>query len=70
MSRVRHPDTPQITKTLQMRIETGEYAPGTWLPTERSLAAEFAVNRAIIRSALSALEDRSDRACAGTSFRG
>jgi DNA-binding LacI/PurR family transcriptional regulator len=58
MPRVRHSDTPQIAKALQTRIEAGQYAPGTWLPTERTLAAEFAVNRTIIRSALATLEDR------------
>ena len=54
----RHPATQQILKILQSRIEGGQYAPGTWLPTERALADEFDVHRSIVRAALTHLEAR------------
>ena len=43
---------------LQERIEQGRYAPGAWLPTERALAQEFALDRSTVRRALRQLEEQ------------
>lgn len=48
----------QLFLTIQERIESGRYAPGAWLPTERTLAQEFSVDRSGIRSALAQLEEK------------
>jgi LacI family transcriptional regulator len=48
----------ELTRTLEGRIRRGEYAPGTWLPTERSLAGEFDVDRSTVRAALTDLAKR------------
>lgn len=46
----------QLFLALQERIEQGHYAPGSWLPAERALAAEFSLDRSAVRSALAQLE--------------
>jgi DNA-binding LacI/PurR family transcriptional regulator/DNA-binding transcriptional regulator YhcF (GntR family) len=47
----------QLFLALQERIEQGHYAPGSWLPAERALAAEFSLDRSAVRSALAQLEE-------------
>jgi len=54
----RLPAAERLAATLLGRIESGQYAPGEWLPTERELAAEFRADRSTIRTALSSLADR------------
>lgn len=44
-----------ISRELLQLIEAGEYPPGTKLPTEMELAAQFGVSRVPIREALSVL---------------
>jgi DNA-binding GntR family transcriptional regulator len=44
-----------IANQLQDRINAGEWPPGTRMPTESALAAEFGVNRLTIRQALAQL---------------
>ncbi|MFI2713027.1 GntR family transcriptional regulator [Micromonospora sp. NPDC018662] len=45
-----------IADELRRRIESGEIAPGTLLPTERALTAEFQASRGTIRKAIAALQ--------------
>ncbi len=47
--------TEQVILLLQGRIDSGEYAPQTRIPSESELAAELDVSRASVRTALSAL---------------
>ncbi|TDC65790.1 GntR family transcriptional regulator [Actinomadura sp. GC306] len=47
----------RITAVLRQRITDGTYAPGTRLPSEAALCAEFNVARNTVRRALSALQD-------------
>lgn len=47
----------RITKALRQRITDGTYAPGTRLPSEAALCAEFRVARNTVRRALSTLQD-------------
>ncbi|MFI8854011.1 winged helix-turn-helix domain-containing protein [Streptomyces sp. 891-h] len=44
-----------VADTLRERIRTGNLQPGTRLPTQRELEAEFSVGRSAVREALSAL---------------
>jgi LacI family transcriptional regulator len=53
------PYAQRIVAQLEERIRSGAYPNGQWLPTERSLAEEFDVSRAVVRSALDELERRS-----------
>jgi DNA-binding GntR family transcriptional regulator len=46
----------QLEAILQHRIDSGLWPPGTRLPTERELCAEFAVSRSVVRPALDILE--------------
>lgn len=46
----------QIADALEERIAAGEFASGDRLPTERELAASYAVSRTCVREALLALE--------------
>ena len=55
---LRLPAADRLASTLSKRIESGEYLPGEWLPTERELASEFRADRSTIRTALSALADK------------
>ncbi|WP_228646410.1 GntR family transcriptional regulator [Microtetraspora sp. AC03309] len=47
----------QIAERLRHRITSGEYAPGSTLPSEAVLSAEFYVARNTVRRALTALEE-------------
>jgi GntR family transcriptional regulator len=47
--------TEQVILLLQERINTGEYAPNSRIPSESELADELNVSRASVRTALSAL---------------
>lgn len=50
--------TPEdVRRTLASQIATGELRPGQRLGAERALAAELGVSRALLRQALSILED-------------
>lgn len=42
---------------LKEQLSEGRYPPGSWLPTERELAAEFGVSRPVVRATLAALQD-------------
>lgn len=46
-----------MASELRARIQRGSYLQGAWLPTERELAAEFGVARAVVRAAIDALSD-------------
>ena len=47
----------QIQDWLEYRIKEGELKPGSRLPTEQELAAQFGVNRHTVRRALSLLTE-------------
>jgi DNA-binding GntR family transcriptional regulator len=49
----------QIAETMRQRIGSGEYAPGSRLPSEKALSEEFGVVRNTIRRALADLESDS-----------
>lgn len=49
---------PFVAQTLQERIMRGEYTAGSWLPAERALAVDFAVDRYTVRKALRRLEEQ------------
>jgi DNA-binding FadR family transcriptional regulator len=46
----------QIADQLRAMIGSGEYPPGSYLPTERELSKQFGVSRTSVREALIALE--------------
>ena len=46
----------QLREVIRGKIEDGEYAPGTAIPSENQLAEMYGINRLSVRSALSALE--------------
>jgi len=46
----------QLEEAVQERIESGVWAPGSTLPSERDLCEEFGLSRATTRTALSRLE--------------
>lgn len=48
----------QIARTLQTRIQSGEYPPDSLLPTEQQLCSCFGVSRQTIRQALQTLVDQ------------
>lgn len=48
----------QLIETLTQRISTGEYPPGTKLPSGTELCAEFGVSRQVVRSAIDWLKAR------------
>lgn len=51
------PRKPQVVvERVLARMRTGDWPPGTRLPSERELAAEFTVGRAAVREALQALQ--------------
>ena len=49
------PKYAQVVAEIQRRIETGDYPPGTLLPSEHQLVTEFGVSRPTIVRALTAL---------------
>ncbi|MGH3278423.1 MAG: GntR family transcriptional regulator [Trebonia sp.] len=49
------PKYAQVVAEIQQRIESGEYAPGSLLPSEHQLVGEFRVSRPTIVKALSSL---------------
>ena len=49
------PKYAQVVAEIQRRIEHGEYAPGTLLPSEHQLVTDFGVSRPTIVKALSSL---------------
>jgi DNA-binding GntR family transcriptional regulator len=51
------PKYAQVIEELQRRIENGEYAPGSLLPSEHQLSAEFAIARPTVVRALRVLRD-------------
>ncbi|HEV2474271.1 MAG TPA: winged helix-turn-helix domain-containing protein, partial [Chthonomonadales bacterium] len=53
----RDPAARAVLGELAVRIKRGKYLPGTWLPTERELSQEFAVQRAVVRAALTDLAE-------------
>jgi DNA-binding GntR family transcriptional regulator len=53
----KRPRYVEVTSELRRRVETGEYAVGTRLPTETQLTEEFDVSRSTIRQALAAMEE-------------
>lgn len=51
-------DTPlyrQVYANLRAEIESGEFGPGDVLPSERTLAAEYGINRETVRKAIQLL---------------
>lgn len=52
----RSPLYIQLREVIRMRIESGEYPPGTCIPSENQLAETYGLNRLSVRSALSALQ--------------
>ncbi len=48
----------EIAASLEARIQSGEVAPGTPLPTERALCEEFATSRPTVREAMLLLQGR------------
>ena len=48
----------QLINALTERIESGEYAPGSKLPSGTELCAEFNVSRQVVRSAVDWLKAR------------
>lgn len=46
----------QVFRAVEQRIQSGEFAPGDQLPTEKQLAQAFAVSRAVVREAISRLK--------------
>ncbi len=45
----------RVAKQLRERIQKGDFAPGTQLPTENALVDQFGVSRTVIREAISSL---------------
>ena len=60
------PKYAQVVAEIKRRIERGDYAPGTLLPSEHQLVEEFGVSRPTIVKSPSALrQDGLDRDAAG-----
>lgn len=49
---VRDPLSEQVARDLEQTVRSGSVASGSRLPSERALAAEFGVNRLVVREAL------------------
>ena len=49
----------QLSTILKGKIVSGEYAPGSFLPTENDLSASFGVSRVTVRNALDLLEKQN-----------
>jgi len=52
------PSAQHVASVLEHKIRAGEYRGGQWLPSERALADEFGVSRAIVRDAVKAVAAR------------
>ncbi|SET57297.1 GntR family transcriptional regulator [Nonomuraea wenchangensis] len=52
------PKYAQLVQTLQRRIESGDYPPGTLLPSENQLIQEFSVSRPTVVAALRVLREQ------------
>jgi DNA-binding GntR family transcriptional regulator len=52
------PKYAQLVQTLQRRIESGDYPPGSLLPSENQLIQEFAVSRPTVVAALRVLREQ------------
>ncbi|MEV4216814.1 GntR family transcriptional regulator [Nonomuraea sp. NPDC049725] len=52
------PKYAQLVHTLQRRIESGDYPPGSLLPSENQLIQEFAVSRPTVVAALRVLREQ------------
>ncbi|MDF5752926.1 GntR family transcriptional regulator [Spongiactinospora sp. TRM90649] len=52
------PKYAQLVQTLQRRIESGDYPPGSLLPSENQLIAEFGVSRPTVVAALRVLREQ------------
>jgi GntR family transcriptional repressor for pyruvate dehydrogenase complex len=52
------PTGAEVAALLEERLLTGEWVPGTRLPSERLLSQEYAVSRPVIREALRSLQER------------
>lgn len=50
--------TDSLANEIELQIQTGELQPGTRLPGEATLAAQFGVSRPIVREALGQLRER------------
>ena len=60
------PKYAQVIAELQRRIESGEYPPGSLLPSEHQLSAEFGTARpTVVRALARAAPGRLDRHAAG-----
>lgn len=57
MAQYRHPFVQIVSQNLQVRIKKGDFLPGAWLPSERSISVEFGVDRSVVRAALCDLEE-------------
>ena len=55
---MREPLYSVIASQAEVRIRSGQWAPGTRLPSERDLCRELEVSRATLRQALAELEER------------
>src|SRR5580704_14682871 len=51
------PKYAQVIEAIQKRIESGEYPPGSLLPSEHQLSAEFGIARPTVVRALRVLRD-------------
>ena len=50
--------TEMLTRVLSERIQSGEYPPGSRLPSGRQLRDEFDVSQMVVRLALDRLKER------------
>lgn len=55
-TRDRSPLYVQLRELIRSQIESGQFAPGTSLPSENALAQTYGLNRSAVHSALQALE--------------
>ena len=52
----RSPLYLQLREVIRSKIESGEYPPGTCIPSESTLSKIYGIHRLSVRSAISALE--------------
>ncbi len=58
VSEMRNPSVQKVYGALRQRITGKTYREGMWLPTERELAAEFSVDRSVVRAAITSLVEQ------------